>query len=242
MAKNNLAHKEAFVAADDATAYVLADPPAVEARTLLLSYDEFTPTPGILPLEGDRLRVTFDIPAKATLKVRSERSIEISYADFCPEGLALQFLAGQRVYNDAVGAIKETDLQEDKTPFYADKAAFLNECQSRAQKKLNAFMKGDPGKTRDTSLDPLEREILQLGFNQFTLNKWTIKKSPTIAGVARFDADFSECKDYGEFKERVSAYVKKFDAIFRKKAIRALEDRAEMEAEIKALAGDISLT
>ena len=217
MAKNALAHKETFV--EDTTG----------------------PVPGIFPLGNDRLRVTFDIPAKATVKVRSERTIDVSYADFRPEGLALQLEAGLRVYNDAVGAIKETDKKEDGTPYYKDKSAFLDEAQARAQKKLNAFMQGDAGRTRDTSLDPLEREILQLGFNHFSSQKWTLKRSPSVAGVARFDADFSESKDYGEFKERVAAYVKKFDQVFRRKAIRALEDRAEMEAEIKAMAEGVEL-
>jgi hypothetical protein len=197
--------------------------------------------PGIVEIGNDRLRVTFDIPALARVKIRSERILDIDYRRFAPEGLALQFEYGTRVYNDAIGAIKETDKKEDGTPFYPTRTDFLNEVYAKAQKKLDAYAKGDGGSRRDTSLDPLEREMLQLGFNHFQSQKWTLKRSPSVAGVARFDADFSESKDYGEFKERVQEYVKKFEQIFRRKAQRALEEKAELDAEIKAMAQGMEL-
>jgi hypothetical protein len=200
------------------------------AKPNLSVVSDSLPVPGVYDLGEGRIRVVFDIAAKAKVKIRSERELDLDYRNFVPEGLALQFDHGKRVYNDAIGAIKPDDKKEDGTPYYPTEADFLNEVQARAQKKLDAFQKGDGGRMRLT--DELESEMLKQGFSFFQLNKWTLKSSP----VAPDSAEFSQSKDYGEFKERVQAYVKKYDALFREDAQEALDRKAKLDAKIKAMA------
>ena len=200
--------------------------------------------PGIVRLGEGLLRVTFDIPEFEMCVIRRDRQIKVEYAEFTPEGLARQFLYGSRFYNDQAGAAgKIDDIDEKGRKIYKDKEEFLDACKAYAQKAYDRMRLGQFTKGRETIGDPVEREMLKLGFGQFAARGWTINGCPTEPG----GKEMSKCigadgkPDYKVFKTRVEAFVAKFDRIIRPQAEANVAMAKDMEREIEEAAKEVEV-
>jgi len=190
--------------------------------------------PGIVRLGEGKIRVTFDIPEFEMCVIRRDRQIKVEYDQFTPEGLGKQFLYGARFYNDAAGAAgKVDDVDEKGNKYYANKEAFLDACKAKALLAYDNIRLGLFNKGRETIGDPVEREMLKLGFGQFAQRGWTINNSPNEKG------EMTKCADYKVFKTRVEAFVAKFDKIIRPQATANVEMAKEMEKEIEEAAKEV---
>lgn len=188
--------------------------------------------------DGKTLRVTFDIPVSQMCVIRKDRQIKVDYTEFTPAGLARQFEYGARMYNDAAAAAGKIDEKNDKgRPIYINKDAFLDACVDAATKCRDATKTGQSGRSRETIGDPVEREMLRLGFSYFAKKGWTKDKCPASPG----SKNTVKCKDYGEFKDCVKEFLAKNDEVFRIKAIATLKEQKELDDMIEDTAEKVDL-